>query len=159
MDAVMPWDRQEAPTPLSSNPLIARALRYMMDNSHEEISLDILSQQLRCSKFYLVKSFRIHLNITPMRWLLQYRLLKAATRLQQQEPIAVVNLALDCGFNSHSHFSTLFRKYYKCSPSEYQRRAHWKNVDAELESGLQTEDEMLLESAFDRADAPRNEQY
>ncbi|WP_299078507.1 helix-turn-helix transcriptional regulator [uncultured Paraglaciecola sp.] len=56
---------------------------------------------------------------TPSEIIIQYRLVSAKNLLQSGHPISDVAFAL--GFNTHSHFSTFFKKYEGVSPSEYKK--------------------------------------
>ena len=45
--------------------------------------------------------------------------LQQAERLIRENKINVTQVAYTVGFNNQSHFSTVFRKYYGMTPSEY----------------------------------------
>jgi len=45
--------------------------------------------------------------------------MKHAASLLKQNPATISEVAYAVGFRSPSHFATVFRKYYDCSPSTY----------------------------------------
>ena len=49
--------------------------------------------------------------------------LKQAARLIRENKVNISQIAYAVGFNSLPHFSTLFKKYYGMSPSEYAEKA------------------------------------
>ena len=49
--------------------------------------------------------------------------LKQAARLIRENKVNISQVAYAVGFNSLPHFSTLFKKYYGMSPSEYAEKA------------------------------------
>lgn len=59
--------------------------------------------------------------MTPYRYLMEYRLSKAAERLRQTDvPIAII--AVESGFSHLSHFGKCFREKTGMSPSEYRKK-------------------------------------
>ena len=50
-----------------------------------------------------------------------YRL-KKAKELLQSSNLQVSEIAYTTGFNDPKYFSRIFKKYYKCSPSEFIKR-------------------------------------
>ena len=68
----------------------------------------------------LLPVFRKATGRSPIEYLLEVRLSKAAERLlQTDDPISEVAAA--CGFPDSNYFSRCFRRRYNCSPREYRR--------------------------------------
>ncbi|KAB7897036.1 hypothetical protein ASE93_14450 [Serratia sp. Leaf50] len=58
------------------------------------------------------------------RWLLERRL-EHAKNLLITTPLRVIDIALECGFSNHAHFTDTFRRHYSCNPKqvrEYKRQ-------------------------------------
>ncbi|WP_240674564.1 helix-turn-helix transcriptional regulator [Burkholderia stabilis] len=53
------------------------------------------------------------------RWLLERRL-GHAQHLLAATSMRVVDIALECGFASHAHFTDSFRKHFLCNPTQYR---------------------------------------
>lgn len=63
-------------------------------------------------------------NMTPME-LLGRRRIEAAERILLAKPeMNITCVALDCGFSSSQYFAKVFRKHFRCSPTEYRHLAH-----------------------------------
>ncbi|KWN63613.1 hypothetical protein WM23_12670 [Burkholderia ubonensis] len=56
------------------------------------------------------------------RWLLERRLAHARTLLVAT-PMRVLDIALECGFANHAHFTDSFRRRFRCNPTQYRMRA------------------------------------
>ena len=68
-----------------------------------------------------LRSFSRSLGISPLQFLLSYRL-KEAERLLREEGMNISEIAYRTGFESPSHFSSLFRRRHGLTPTEYRRR-------------------------------------
>ncbi len=55
------------------------------------------------------------------RWLLERRLTHAR-ELLLSSPMRVLDIALECGFSNHGHFTDSFRKRYLCNPTQFRLR-------------------------------------
>lgn len=53
------------------------------------------------------------------RWLLERRLTHARALLLSTR-MRILDIALECGFSNHGHFTESFRKHYLCSPSKFR---------------------------------------
>ncbi|MBB6155181.1 AraC-like DNA-binding protein [Pseudomonas sp. JAI115] len=56
------------------------------------------------------------------RWFLEKRLARSR-ELLLSTPLRVLDIALECGFANHGHFTESFRKRYRCNPSQYRQQA------------------------------------
>ncbi|CAI8741747.1 AraC family transcriptional regulator, exoenzyme S synthesis regulatory protein ExsA [Pseudomonas chlororaphis] len=56
------------------------------------------------------------------RWLLEKRLSRSR-ELLVSTPLRVLDIALECGFASHGHFTESFRKHYRCNPTQFRQQA------------------------------------
>lgn len=97
-------------------------LQYIELHFSEEVSLEALAASANVSKSECLRCFKAVLHTTPYRYLMEYRLLRAAEKLREtDDPISVVSASV--GFNYVSHFGKCFREKTGMSPSEY-RKAH-----------------------------------
>jgi len=71
------------------------------------------------SPVYLTDVFHRVEGLPLYRYHLRLRLARALSVLADYDNLT--KLALDLGFNSHSHFSAVFKQTYKQTPSEFQR--------------------------------------
>lgn len=61
-------------------------------------------------------------NLTPMRYLTMKRLELSKNILIENEQLSVAEVAFSCGFSTSQYFSTVFKKYEKCTPLEYRQK-------------------------------------
>ncbi|MDH5474799.1 MAG: AraC family transcriptional regulator [Cyclobacteriaceae bacterium] len=61
-------------------------------------------------------------NLTPMQLLTKKRIEWAKKILREQRGISAAKVAYTCGFATSQYFSTVFKKYEKCSPQEYRNK-------------------------------------
>lgn len=87
-------------------------------------SVDDIARSLQISSRY-VQLALANEGSSPSELVKKYRLEAASHKLQSAESVGqtITQIALDCGFNSSSHFSTEFRKAFQVSPREYRANA------------------------------------
>ncbi|MHC8397977.1 helix-turn-helix transcriptional regulator [Pseudomonas sp. MDT1-17] len=56
------------------------------------------------------------------RWFLERRLTRSRELLVSTS-LRVLDIALECGFANHGHFTESFRKRYRCNPSQFRQQA------------------------------------
>src|SRR5690349_9833458 len=74
------------------------------------------------SPFHLSRVFRAETGTSLHQYLLRIRMERALSRLHEGEA-HLSRLALDLGFSSHSHFSTIFRQRFGESPAQARARS------------------------------------
>jgi AraC-like DNA-binding protein len=88
------------------------------------------------SPFHLAHVFRAHSGLPLRQYLLRLRMARSLARLGAGET-NLSRLALDLGFSSHSHFTTLFHRHFGVGPAAVRRSmdgARAPNVAGEMES-------------------------
>ncbi|MBX7186471.1 MAG: AraC family transcriptional regulator [Vicinamibacteria bacterium] len=96
---------------------IGEAARAMISaRFSEDWPLARLSERFGVSAFCLCRAFRKATGTTIHRYLLTLRLRAALDRLEDPEA-GITALALDLGFSSHSHFTALFGRSFRETPS------------------------------------------
>jgi AraC family transcriptional regulator len=98
-------------------------LRHILDYMDAHLSQDIkladLAGLLGMSQFHFSRLFKQALGISPYQYLIQQRV-ERAKRLLKQTNHAITDIALDCGFSSHSHLSKQFRQITGITPKAYR---------------------------------------
>jgi AraC family transcriptional regulator len=92
----------------------------------DPIRLDDIAQAARVSAFHLCRVFKSSTGLSIHQYLNRLRLRVALERVADPS-VNLMNLALDLGFSSHSHFSYAFRREYGTSPTAF-RTATRKNL-------------------------------
>ncbi len=80
-----------------------------------------LAGQGGLSAFHLHRVFSAAAGETPKQFTLRLRLARAAAMLLTSDD-SVLDIALDCGFQSHEAFCRAFRKRFGMTPSDYRAR-------------------------------------
>lgn len=80
-----------------------------------------VAARLGVSPFHLAHVFRQQTGVPLHKYLLGVRLEMALARIVAGEA-SLSMLALDLGFSSHSHFTTMFREHFKASPRLMRER-------------------------------------
>ena len=101
-------------------------LQLMMQYIHQDfaynISLSDIADQAKVSKSTALNLFQRYLGISPVTYLINYRLQEAAKLLASTEKKVTV-ISKDTGFDSVDYFCKAFKKYYKLTPTEYRKKA------------------------------------
>lgn len=102
---------------------LRQILAYIDAHLDEDIKLASLAKLIGMSQYHFSRLFKHSLHISPYQYLLQQRVERAKGLLKQTDRL-ITEIALDCGFNSHSHLSKQFRQLTGMTPRAYraQRR-------------------------------------
>ncbi len=100
---------------------IKQMLHYIEEHYAEELTLRAVAESVSLSESACLRSFRKMLGTTPIQYVKQYRIEKAAellltTRLRAGE------ISAECGFSDVSYFTKSFREQKNCTPTEYRQR-------------------------------------
>ncbi|MBU5351461.1 helix-turn-helix domain-containing protein [Paenibacillus silvae] len=95
---------------------------FIKQNYQQDLSLSILADQMKVTEQHLNRIFKKEFHMTPLEYLVRYRLLKAKEMLVQQKDITAHDIARAVGFNSASYFGSVFKKYEGISPIELRKQ-------------------------------------
>ena len=98
---------------------VLRVFEYINENLNQDIKLADLAQLLDISQFHFSHLFKQAIGISPYQYLIQQRIERAKQLLKQTER-SIMEIALECGFNSHSHISKQFRQLTGITPTAYR---------------------------------------
>ena len=98
---------------------LLQVVEYINEYLDREIKLTDLARLLGMSQFHFSYLFKRSLGIPPYQYLLQQRIEQAKQLLKQKER-SIMDIALECGFNSHSHLSKQFRQFTGMTPKAYR---------------------------------------
>ena len=112
-----------SPLPMYTGGLPQRQLLQVLDyiDAHlgQEITLAELAELVDISQFHFGRLFKRSLGLSPYQYLLQQRVERAKTLLKCTDK-PIVEIALECGFNSHSHLGRKFRQLTGITPKTYR---------------------------------------
>ena len=100
---------------------VRRALRYIRSHYAEPVTLDQLAGAAGYSRCYFCKLFKKVTQLTPLQYLVCYRLEQAKKQmLESDEPLEVV--MLEAGFHNYGYFWRAFRQIYGLSPQAFRQQ-------------------------------------
>jgi AraC family transcriptional regulator len=91
-----------------------------MRNLDTDLSLQVLAKESGYSRVHFIRMFRAATGYAPHNYLLKLRV-DRVRELLVSSTLSLTEIALECGFSSHSHLSRVFRQVLGATPSEYRR--------------------------------------
>ena len=99
---------------------VERAIDYIYENYSKNISVTDIAEYLGIDRTYLYRLFKEEYNMSPQKYLLNFRLKTAMNKLEGGN-MSIADIAYSCGFNDASAFCHQFKKVYKDTPLNYRR--------------------------------------
>jgi AraC family transcriptional regulator len=99
---------------------ILRRVIERMRNFDSKLSLQMLAKESGYSRVHFLRMFRAATGYAPHNYLLKLRV-DRVRELLASSTLSLTEIALECGFSSHSHLSRVFRQVLGATPSEYRR--------------------------------------
>lgn len=103
-----------------SHPRLHRVVERMEADLGTNLDLKTLAVESGYSISHFLRMFQAAMGCTPFRYLSQLRV-KRAQAMMINKNIRLIDVALECGFSSHSQLSRVFRQVIGVTPSEYRR--------------------------------------
>ena len=98
---------------------IKKALLFIETNYGNAITIEDIADSAEVSVSSCLRLFSSILGNTPIRYLVRFRLQKAAEEFQRKSGRTIAETAYLCGFTDASYFNRCFRKEYGMTPSEF----------------------------------------
>jgi AraC family transcriptional regulator len=100
---------------------LKRATEYMEANLAEPISLAAIAAAAGLSRMHFAAQFRVATGLSPHEYLLQRRI-DRAQELMMNSRLPLVEIALDVGFRTQAHFTTVFARIVNETPNAWRQR-------------------------------------
>lgn len=94
-------------------------LAYIRRHLEQELTIGDIARAAAVSESECIRCFRAVIGSTPIRYVKQLRLQRAAELLKSTHK-KIAEIAADCGFQEMSYFSRAFREQFGKTPSEYR---------------------------------------
>lgn len=100
---------------------VREAVAYIENNYQKNMTIEEVAGALRLNRSYFGKIFRQATGKSPQRFLMNYRMVKAAEQLTQTDR-QINEIGASVGYENQMHFSRAFKTIYGVSPREWRNR-------------------------------------
>ena len=98
-----------------------KMLDYIHNHFAENISLTEIAKVAGLGERECLRCFQRTIQLSPMQYLLKYRIMRGADLLLQNPASSISEIAGLCGFDSPSNFAKMFKRFYNTTPREYRK--------------------------------------
>ncbi|MFC4598570.1 response regulator transcription factor [Cohnella hongkongensis] len=109
------------------NYYVGEAIKQIQAHYQRKISVESIAKDLGISPSYLSRKFRETTSQTFLEILNKYRIQKAVELLHTQK-YRMNEISDKTGFSEYKHFCSVFKKYTRMSPSDFQKAGNWVMV-------------------------------
>ena len=103
----------------NNDALMERVMKYINEHlTDSDLNVEKLTEDVGISRAQLHRKLKEIAGVSAGEFIRNIRLEQAA-RLIEEGQINITQVAYSVGFNNQTHFSTVFKKHYGMSPSEY----------------------------------------
>ena len=104
----------------SHREIVADSVNYIMKNlEHEDMSVNAVAAHCYLSPIYLNRIFKKEKGMSISQYIIRERM-ELAKKLLKDDKLTANMVAEKVGYPSYPHFSSIFKKYCGCSPSNYK---------------------------------------
>ena len=114
-DGRLPW------LPGLEDPNLSQAVDSIFEHPEDAHTVDSLADRASTSRSLFAERFRKAFGATPINFVHNIRIRKAAEILRQSGGSSVEQVARRVGFNSRTHFSSAFKNQFGVSPAAFQK--------------------------------------
>lgn len=98
---------------------LQRVFSHIRENLNRELSVTELAQVVGMSQYYFSKLFKMSTGTTPHQYVMRQRVERAQELLRESQT-ALAELATHVGFQTQSHFTSVFRRLVGATPKHYR---------------------------------------
>lgn len=114
---------------------ISEAIKYIDKNLNDALSVELIAEHFAFSPYYFHRLFTTVVGKSMIAYVRDRRVAYACKMLNETDQ-KVLDIALDCGFDSAQSFSRSFKSVIGMSPTEYRNKTaeiwkHFINLDKE----------------------------
>ncbi len=106
----------------SPKAIINACQKYILEHiSNENLSISDLADQFYITPTYLNRIFKRENGLSISQWMIQKRM-QLAVGLMENTDYSAIAIAAEVGYLNYPYFSSVFKKYYHLSPSQYIKK-------------------------------------
>lgn len=102
---------------------LKRILAFIRENFDKDLTLDDMASAVDFSTKYFCSFFKNTTGKTPIEYLNDYRVERAARKLLGSD-MPITQIAYTCGFNDLSYFIKTFKRIKGCTPKNYRKNSN-----------------------------------
>ena len=125
-------DRVPAPIEMKESDRYRRALLYIHKNFRRNLTVAEVAAEVYLVPDYFSTYFEKNMGMSCSRYINKLRMELAREYILSTD-LTLKEIVYRCGFRSFSYFSSVFKKYYGCSPGSFRKSA---NLPADTETEL-----------------------
>ena len=111
--------------------IVSQVIRYIEDNLHDRLDLDMVAAALHYSKYHLHRIFKNTAGLSIHDYVRRRQLTEAA-RLLVLSGKPVIEIALISGYRSQQAFTDIFKAMYKVSPARFREMGGFYPLQLEM---------------------------
>jgi len=104
---------------------LRRVLEHIDQNTDQALSLETLSSVAAFSKFHFHRQFTAVLGLPLYRYIQLVRMKRASWKLAFREGQAVIDIAMDAGYETPDAFARAFRQQLGQTPTAFRKDPDW----------------------------------
>ena len=112
---------QALPDNTTGTVTVMKAKEYIEDNFRTDCTLSKIAEHVHVSPNHLHTVFKKKMGMSPLSYVQEKRIDTAKQRIMA-ENASMLQIAMELGFSSQSHFIKVFKQYVGITPSEYRKR-------------------------------------
>lgn len=114
-------ERQRSASASPQLSILKDMLSYIHDGYHEKMTLNEIADSGNISISNCNVIFKKYLKESPIKYLLNYRLMKSS-ELLINSAMPITEIAFEVGFSNPSYYIDAFKKAYGYTPNEYRKK-------------------------------------
>ena len=137
-------DRMPVPIEMTESDRYRRALLYIHKNFRRNLTVAEVAAEVYLVPDYFSTYFEKNMGMSCSRYINKLRMELAREYILATD-LSLKEIVYRCGFRSFSYFSSVFKKYYGCSPGSFRKSGNApdvlksKNAESPEENGTDTE--------------------
>jgi AraC family transcriptional regulator len=109
----------DRPTP-SDLDIFTHLMAWIEDRLDEPLKLEQIAERAGLSPYHFSRLFTARMGRSVMAHVRGRRLIRGARRLSEEPDLKLIELALDCGFESQEAFTRAFKRIFGVSPGRFR---------------------------------------
>jgi RpiB/LacA/LacB family sugar-phosphate isomerase len=124
---------------------LQRVFSHIRENIARDLTVSELAQVVGMSQYYFSKLFKMSTGTTPHQYVMRQRVERAQEHLRESRT-ALAEVATQVGFETQSHFTSVFRRLVGATPKHY-REMHQANPHVPADMGQHADEQKSATAA------------